>query len=494
MQAIRKNISTAIVLCLLCAGSFSCKKFLEENPKDKVSTANYYTTPEDALNAINSAYAYLNVTSAAPFSYGVYHSDFWLTAGLASDELQNDQAAAPQYGDLATFTYNPRNAALEEIWQMGFKTITIANIAIERIPLISMDETLRTRYVNEAKFIRGLLYFNLVRLFGKVPLILHETETLYPPQANTEDVYTQIIADLTAAEALPDEYPVGSGRGRATKWAAKGLLAKVYLTKKDFHNAATKSLEVINSGKFDLWQDYADVFKLSSRNGKEAVFSVGFGDAGGAISFWEVGQFNVRLLPTQLSEEGVVNAQGWQSPTQQLYDSFDPDDRRRAVTFITQVKKKDGTTLTIKPYIQKYWDRVAEPTGNGSANDFPVLRYADVLLMCAEASMENGDANNAYKYINMVRKRARYDGTTYKDILPDYAGLAPDQFRTAVLKERRMELVCEGQRWFDLIRTGTLQTLVPQAKPGVTPSAKQIIFPIPQREIEVNTSLKQNDY
>jgi hypothetical protein len=177
-----------------------------------------------------------------------------------------------------------------------------------------------------------------------------------------------------------------------------------------------------------------------------------------------------------------------------LYDSFDPDDRRRAVTFITQVKKKDGTTLTIKPYIQKYWDRVAEPTGNGTANDFPVLRYADVLLMCAEASMENGDANNAYKYINMVRKRARYDGTTYKDILPDYAGLTPDQFRTAVLKERRMELVCEGQRWFDLIRTGTLQTLVPQAKPGVTPSAKQIIFPIPQREIEVNTSLKQNDY
>jgi hypothetical protein len=482
-----------IVVCIMGIILSSCEKFLEEKPKNTVSEENYYTTEEDAISAVNSIYAYLNVTSAPPFSFGVYHSDFWLAAGLAADELQNDQPDAPQYAQLATFTYEPRNASLDIIWQEHYKAITLANIAIERIPKINMDTVLRQRLVNESKFLRALLYFNLVRMFGNIPLLLHETEPLYPSQAPVSAIYNQIIQDLTDAELLPSQYEPGDGRGRATKWAAKGLLAKVYLTQKDFVKCAAKALEVINSNQFALWEDYASVFKLSSRNGKEAIFSVSFGDAGGAISFWEVGQFNVRLLPRQLSEIGVVNSQGWQSPVQQLYDSFDPDDRRRSVTFITEAKKTDGTIITFKPYIQKYWDSVAEPTGNGSANDFPVLRYADILLMYAEASMENGDATNAFKYINTVRRRARFDGTIYRNTLPDYSGLSLEQFRTAVLNERRMEFICEGQRWFDLVRTNTLQALVPIAKLNVVPALKHNLFPIPQREIEVNPNLKQNE-
>lgn len=479
-------------LTVLASTFSSCKKFLEENPKDVVSVTNYYKTENDAIAAVNAIYAYLNSTSTGSTA-GVYHSSFWVAAGLASDEMLNNQLAAPDLDQLGTFTYSSKNSALKEIWTMHYKAITIANIAISRIPSITMNTALRARLIGEAKFLRGLLYFNLVRMFGDIPLVINENEPLTPVQASKDDVYKQVIQDLTDAEGvLPLSYDPGNGRGRATKGAATALLAKVYLTLKQWDKAASKAQEVIQSNQYALWDDFADVFKLSSRGGKEAIFSVGFGDAGGAIIFWEVGQFQVRLLPPQLSVEGVQNAQGWQIPTQQLYDSYDAGDRRREVTFITQIHDPNGTVTTIRPYIQKYWDRVAEPNGNGSANDFPVIRYADVLLMFAEANNELGHPDIAQTYINMVRKRARFDGTAYRNAVPDYTGLSQNAMRDAILKERRLEFVAEGQRWFDLARTHTLQTLVPLAKPGVVPQEKHYQFPIPQNELDLNKNLKQN--
>ncbi|MEP7141860.1 MAG: RagB/SusD family nutrient uptake outer membrane protein [Ferruginibacter sp.] len=486
-----KYLKTATVFLLAVFMLPSCKKFLEEDPKNLVSVANYYKTADDAIAAVNAIYGYLNSTSTGSTA-GVYHSTFWVIAGLSSDEMLNNQLGAPDLDQLATFTQSAQNNSLLETWQMHYKTITIANIAIERIPGITMDATLRTRLINEAKFLRGLMYFDLVRMFGDVPLLTKEVEDLKPARAPASDIYDLVISDLMAAEALPASYPAGNGKGRATAGAAKSVLAKVYLTRKEYDKAAAKALEVINSNQYQLWDDFADVFKLSSRNGKEAVFSVEFGDGGGAISFWEVGQFNVRLLPRELTEEGVENPQGWQIPTLQLYNSYDADDRRRAVTFVTEVHNKNGTTTQIRPYIQKYYDRIAEPKANGSFNDFPVIRYADVLLICAEASSELGNTAAAHQYINMVRKRARFNGTVYLNVLPDYVGLTKDQFRAAILQERRMEFVAEGQRWFDLARTNTLATLVPLAKPGVVPQDKHIVFPIPQRERDLNENLTQN--
>jgi hypothetical protein len=480
-----------LALLLIC--TVSCKKFLQENPKNVVSNTNYYTTQADAISAVNSIYAYLNSTSTGSTA-GVYHSSFWVTAGLSSDEMLNQQLASPDLDQLANFTYSSQNATLQEIWTMHYKAITIANIAIGRIPGISMDTALRSRLVGEARFLRGLLYFNLIRMYGHIPMVLLETEPLTPTVAPTAAVYTQILSDLAAAEnVLPYSYPPGNGRGRATKGAAMAIEAKVFLTLQQWQSAADKAMAVINSQQYALWDNFADVFKLSSRGGKEAIFSVGFGDANGAISFWEVGQFNVRLLPPDLSQEGVQNAQGWQVPTLQLYNSYDPQDNRRAVTFITQIRRQDGSVYTIRPYIQKYWDTVAEPTGNGSANDFPVIRYADVLLMYAEASNELGHAADAHTYINMVRKRARFNGTTYPaGAVPDYTGLNQADMRAALINERRLEFVAEGQRWFDLVRTNTLAQLVPLAKPGVTPAAKNVLFPIPQSEIDLNKNLTQN--
>jgi hypothetical protein len=491
MQTLYKT-SLQVLLLATVISTLSCKKFLMEDPKTSVVETNYYKTKDDAIAAVNSVYAYLNALSSGDFE-GVYHSGFYVVAGLASDELLNQQFAADALDKIATFTYGPDNDAVLKMWSIHYKAITIANIAINRIPQIQMDATLRTRLVNEAKFLRGILYFDLVRLYRDVPLVLTEDAPLKPAQANPEDVYTQIIKDLTDAKELPVSYSAGNGLGRATGGAAAAFLAKVYLTRGEWEKSRLACMDIINSNHYQLYDDFKDLFKISSVNGKETIFSVQFGTANGAVIFWEDGQQNVRFLPTELTKEiPGVNAQGWQVPTLELYNSFETDDRRRSVTFLTSIHETNGNILTIRPYIQKYWDRTAEPNAGNTENEYKLMRYADVILMCAEANNELGRGEDAYKYINMIRKRARFNGTEYLNTLPDYKDLSQQQFRDAVLKERRMEFVAEGQRWFDLARTGTLEKLVPIAKPGVTPAPRNYLYPIPQREVDINTSLKQN--
>jgi len=486
MKKSKQYIKKLIGVLFIGATLFSCKDFLVENPKDRVALNNYYSTESDAVSAVNSIYAWLG---AYDFTYGntagIYHSTFWVSQGLASDEMNNNQLGTPDLDQLATFTFNSENGAVLEMWRMHYKTIYAANIAIERIPAINMDKTLRNRLVNEAKFIRGLLYFNMVRMFNQVPLLLSGTVPLTPEVATADDVYAQIIKDLTDAEGLPQNYPAGSGLGRATSGAAKALLAKVYLTRGEYQKCAGKALEVINSNQYQLWDNFADAFKLSSRNGKEAVFSVGFGDGDGAISFWEVGQFNVRLLPAELSKEipGVSNTQGWQVAAAHLYNSYASEDSRKDATFMTQFSKPDGSVVKLdKIYFKKYWDAPADPTAGGSKNDFPVLRYADVLLMYAEANAQLGNNAIANTYINLVRTRAKLAGVNLA---------SKTELLDAILLERRKEFACEGQRWFDLVRTNKLAEKVNEAK-GISPGADYYLFPIPLRERDLNPNLPQN--
>lgn len=471
----------------------SCSDFLDENPKDKVAQNNYYTTSQDAVAAVNAIYAYLgsyNMDALGPFpgsTAGVYHSTFWYTIGLASDNMMNNQAGTIDNDQLATFTYNSNNSNFLEIWRVHYKVIYLANIAIERIPGITMDETLRNRLVNEAKFLRGLMYFNLVRMFGDIPLIVSENAPLNPEAAPKEDVYNQIIDDLTDAEALPKDGQIQEGR--ATQGAAKSILAKVYLTIEDYQKASDKAWEVIDSQVYDIWDDFEDVFKLSSRGGKEAIFSIGFGDANGGISFWEVGQFNVRLLPTELSQgrADVSNTQGWQTVTQDLYEAFSPIDERRDATFMTEFLNDNGDLVQLdKIYIRKYWDEAADPTAGGSVNDFPVIRYADVLLIYAEAQAELNDFDKANEYLNMVKGRAGLGAVNITDLAA---------FKEEILSERRKEFVAEGQRWFDLVRMEKLDEKVHMAKdseytaPIPALGSAYYTFPIPQGEKDVNPNL-----
>jgi hypothetical protein len=475
------KLSVCILVCLSLSIA-SCEDFLEENPQDRVAQSNFYTTAQDAEAAVNSIYAYLGSYSTGSTA-GIYHSTFWVTMGLASDEMVNNQLGTLWNDELSNFAYNAENAALLEIWQMHYKTIYLANIAIERIPAISMDQTQQSRLVNEAKFLRGLMYFNLVRMFGRVPLLVNEINPLNPEAAEVEAIYAQIIQDLTDAEALPTDGNIQEGR--ATQGAAKALLAKVYLTIEDYQKASAKALEVINSGTYSLWEDFADVYKLANRGGKEAIFSVGFGDGGGAISFWEVGQFNVRLLPAELTRARAIvnNTHGWQVATQDLYNSFSDEDERKAVTFMTELLDDNGNVINLsKIHIQKFWDSEADPTAGGSSADYPVIRYSDVLLIYAEAQAALNNFEEANRYLNMVRNRAN---------LPDVDISDGAAFREAVLLERRREFVAEGHRWFDLVRTGELEEKVQQAK-GITVDGIYNIFPIPQRERNVNPNLPQN--
>ena len=489
MTILNKNIKVASLLAMIAFIAPSCDDFLEEKPKDRIAVTNSYTTEQDAFSAVNAVYAHLNSQSFDTFG-GVYHSSFWVTIGLASDEMSNNQAGQAPLDQLSTFTYGPDNATIYDVWKQHYKAITLANIAIARIPAIEMDEALKARLLNEAKFLRGLLYFDLVRMFGRIPLLINEIESTTPEISEVDAIYAQIISDLTDAENLPVDQV--DGRGRATKGAAKALLAKVYLTLKDYEKCAIKTQEVIDLGVYGLWDDFVDIYKIANRGIKEAIFSVGFGDAGGKITFWEVSQFHVRLLPPALVNAGVTtNTLGWQVPTEDLAASYPPaDERGPASVFNSFNETVAGTDYNVpfdKYYFRKYWDVTVpgEFQAKESNQDFPLIRYADVLLMRAEALNELDESGEAHDYLNMVRNRAGLD---------DLDGLSQTDFLDAVLEERKLEFAAEGHRWFDLVRTGKLETLVPLAKPGVTPQARHYLFPIPQRERDLNPNLAQNDY
>ncbi|MCB0555838.1 MAG: RagB/SusD family nutrient uptake outer membrane protein [Phaeodactylibacter sp.] len=489
----KRYIPFLIILALAIALFQGCRNLLEENPKDQVFIENFFQTENDAIAAVNSIYSVLNSTSSAPTFGGVYHSSYWVIQGLASDEMENRLAGAPDLDQLETFTYKPVNSYVYDFWRNAYKGISNANFSVEGIPLVKMEEGLQNRLLGEARFLRGMLYFDLVRMFGDLPLPLSLNADINLARTPRAQVYEQIIEDLSfAAQNLPESYPAGDGLGRATRGSANALLAKVHLTLGNWQECKSYCEAVMSSGRYSLWNDFAETFRLANENGKESIFNIGFGTANNSISFWEVGQFNVRLLPRALSGQiPGVNAQGWQVATQHLYDSYNPQDQRRAVTFLTTINNLDGTTTTVEPHIQKYWDRIAEPGAGNTDADFPYLRYSDVLLMYAEALNEqnNGPNAEAYQAINSVRRRARFNGSEELPILPDLEGLSYQQFKDALLLERRWEFVAEGQRWFDLVRFGKLKELVPLAKPGVQPQDYNNLFPVPQEEIDLNPKL-----
>ncbi|GLR18739.1 membrane protein [Portibacter lacus] len=471
----------------------SCTDILVEDPQDQIFVDNYFETENDAISAVNSIYAILNSTSTPPTFGGVYHSSYWVASGLASDEMENRFVGVLEYDQLENFTHNPVNGTLYDLWQNCYKGINNANFAINGIPDVSMNEARKASLLGEARFLRGLLYFELVRLFGEVPLFIDTEPPLFPSKASVSEVYEQIKADLTfASENTFAEHDRGDGLGRATSGAAKSLLAKVHLTIGEYAACIALCDEVLDSGQYELWEDFADAFRIANENGKESIFNIGFGDANGSISFWEVGQFNVRLLPAQLKEQITgVNAQGWQVATQDLFDSYDPNDRRREVTLMDKVFALDGRVLSIEPHIRKYWDQESEPNGGNTENDFPYLRLSDIYLMKAEAinELNNGPNAEAYDAINTIRKRARFNGEITLDVLPDLEGLSYDSFKTALLNERRWEFTGEGKRWFDLVRFNKLEETVKAAKPEAQVSDFHKLFPIPQEELDLNKNL-----
>lgn len=396
------------------------------------------------------------------------------------------------------FTYTPSEGTVTTWYQTMYVAIRRANVVVERVPNISMDETLKNRLIAEARFMRGFFYFKLVQLYGDVPLILTTSPEFKVPRTPKDEIYNDvIIPDLEFAVAnLPEKSQYApEDLGRVTKGTARAMLARMYLFRSDFVNAEKYALEVINSGQYSLDPSFSNTFSINGEFNQESIFEIGalpFGSAEGGHQYGN----------TQGSR-GVPN-KGWgfNRPTLDLINSFDSNDPRMEATVLFLGETLDGVTVegddatpdityadpptnSIVLEIECYNQKVYVPgTGQDSwDHNVRVIRYADVLLMAAEALNENGNATQALTYLNQVRARARGGNPS---ILPDVTTTNQDALRNAILDERRFELALEQLRFFDLVRTGRApQVLGPL---GFT-TGKNEVFPIPQSEIDLSEGL-----
>ncbi|MFC5409821.1 RagB/SusD family nutrient uptake outer membrane protein [Larkinella bovis] len=470
-----------ILSLLSLIGLLASCDVLDQVPESNFSPTNFYRNADDAKAAVSAVYDPLNTAN-------LYGQIMWILQDQATDDAEwgNGRSTANQpKNDLDKYTFTPATLTFQSIWSTVYAAINRANAVIARVPGIPMDDDLKARYVAEAKFMRGFYYFTLVRLFGRVPLMTSETTSLNDlsvSRASVDEVYQLIIRDFTEAESiLPTTY-TGADRGRATKGAAKAFLAKVYLTRQDWSNAATKAKEVIDLGVYDLWANFADAFLIANKNGKEAVFEVQALSGGFGEGSWMQGYMRATF-------DRVNNIAGFgdDPPTENLYRSYRSDDKRRDVT----LRLYSATTNPAAPasvlfpcYVNKYLDPTATGNGDGG-NNYPIIRYPDVLLMYAEALNEQG-ANNpvAYSTFNRIRNRAGLPNLT--------PNLSQAQFRDSLLLERRLELAFEGHRWYDLARTKRLISAMKAQNPTIPVAEHHYLFPIPQTERDVNPKLEQN--
>ena len=467
---------------------------LEENPESSTVEQQFYRNENDAISAVNAIYSGLNDSQ----NNGIYNGLLQIGMDMATDDFEaGPRARNAHVRAISNVNYDAANNRFELLWEYSYSEINRANTAIEHIQEISADninEATRHRLILEAKFLRALNYFNLIRWFKYIPLVLSETtslssETLNVPQADEADIYAQIEKDLVDAEELPApaEY-ASTDIGRATAGSAKALLAKVYLTQGKWQQAADKAQEVVNSGWYDLFDDFADVFNTATKNGKEHIFSIQFK---GNANF--IGNYLAcRSAPTTTEVPGVGGDTS-DAPHLEggLVDSYDAEDQRLPVTFISElVSPQDGLTyhLTV-PHMHKYYDPTTPSAPQQSSVNVPYIRYAEVLLILAEAINEvDGPTAAAYEPIDKVRARAGIKSLS--ELSPS---LSKDDFREAVFEERRKELAYEFQRWFDLTRRGADYYVAKLHAAGKTNAQpKHIRFPIPQRELDLNPNLKQN--
>lgn len=456
----------------------SCRSNLEEVPLSFLSESNSFNNADDATTAINAVYGRAKA---------IYQMPMIVLGDLSGDDLWIRSDADPITSEIDQFKYTASNNYFDTFYTNSYITIDRANRVIENVPKIAMDTKLRDQIVAEAKFLRALHYFNLVQAFGDVPLVTKTTTDVVNvkiPRDPAAKVYGQIIQDLQDAEkALPISYSAAAEIGRATVGAAKSILAKVYLTHKEWANAAAKAREVIDSKTYRLVPDYQDVFNPDKENGPEHIFSLQFSCLQPKYGSAMAENFAI-YFSYPINQTG-----GAFQVTDSYANSFVAGDYRRQVAVITQKTLANGTVVQSRtgPHLDKYWD----PNACGAAaarNNFLVIRYADVLLMYAEALNElNGPDAEAYNAINLVRARARKGAATGPQ---DLTGLTQSQFRDAVLQERSWELAGEGHRRWDLLRTGKL--LEAARKQGYDPSEKYLLFPIPTFERDANPALTQN--
>lgn len=472
-----------VILSFLIVLSVSSCNSLDEDPQALIVADHFYNTIGEADAAVVAAYNGLNSGT-----HTLYNRLIQISTEMATDDYEaGPRARNAHVRAIANLTHDTSNDRMLEIWRQSYDGINRANVAIDNIAKnTALDAQKAANLVNEAKFLRAVFYFNLVRWFAGVPVILHETSSLnatalHVSNATEEEVYKQIEADLIDAENLPK---IAAVNGRATSGAAKSVLSKVYLTQKKWALAAKISKEVIDSKVYDLFENYEDVFNVATKNGKEHIFSAQFK----GLTNWNGNMLASSSAPT--SVPGIAGDQADALHVESgLFEAFAENDKRKYVTFgVSYLSPTDGKTYETIPHFNKYFDLTTAASPGQSSKNIPIIRFAEVLLIYAEAENElNGPTSEAFAAIDRVRTRA---GIPLLSITSPT--ISKDDFREAVFEERRKELVYEYQRWFDLARRGADYYVAKLKAAGKTNAQpKHIHFPIPQRELDLNPNLKQ---
>lgn len=484
----------------------SCKKWLDYNPHD-----DFRTTELDYLKS-ESDYRTMAVSVYTPIQ--------WLNQAVVVGEIASDNAvsggenasdvlALQQIDD---YTHTPVNSQLTELWQAAYEGINRANYMHQYKDKNLAGETIsfagKDALYGEIYFLRAYYYFHLVKFFGDVPLFtdrrLSLSDSRQLGRAPKADVYAAIENDLTSAIAVLPAVQVE--KGRITKYAAQALLGKVYLYQKKYDQAAAMLDNVINSNAFSLVSNFASMFLVTGENGPESVFEIQYSNGSPYYNWGGVTRGQGNLSVQQCGIRGLNGspdmpyAPGWSTnlPTQNLANAYTAGDQRKDATILDIEAYKAAhpsynITYQVAPYKntglynQKYHPRKGQTSGQielNYLNNYRTIRYADVLLMAAEAFNRATAPNDAkaQNYLNQVRRRA------FGDNLHDITSTG-NALYDAILAERRLELAMEGDRFFDLVRTGKAASTIT----GFVAN-KHEVFPIPQQEVEISGLTQNNGY
>ena len=491
---------------------------LEQTSLSSIDRDNFYQSKEDIETAINGIYQEFTVDGF----YGMFNNQSIYINDLQTDYVKaGAQTNSAHIRELSNFAVQPTNLFVGYAWEEHYTAINRANVVIDKVTDANwLDEQSRQNYVGEARFLRGLMYFNLVRYFGGVPIVLHDGEGEGAPRNTIDEVFAQIIEDFTAAESLPANYSTRDSK--ASSLAASALLSKVYLEwaqtitdqskangKAFYQKAIAYADKVISSGKYKLLDKFIDNWSVDKKNGPEHIFSIEHdrsvnGNVTGHCTF----------ATNWSNSEPVLLA-----TSDRYYEQTDPKDQRRDGSWAKRIYNPNtGTDFVFDiPRFRKYIDSLnyANPASSGNAagqsTNTTVIRYAEVLLIKAEAENElNGPTDAAYDAINQVRRRAYWSPYNNVQNTPsdgsdlELSGLSQNEFREKLREERRLEFVLEGHRWFDLKRWHILVKYVKAHTPSndeVTGtkttkaqnvSKKNYYLPLPQDQIILNPNLEQN--